>query len=57
VPPPEGARREGDVYQALLERPGLYNAALVRQEMGEPFAAVQLPAEEVEAPAFAFQEL
>jgi anaerobic selenocysteine-containing dehydrogenase len=57
VPPAEGARREGDVYQSLLERPGLYNAAQVRQEMGETFAAVQLPTEDAEAPAFAFSEL
>ncbi|MCC6423134.1 MAG: (2Fe-2S)-binding protein [Phycisphaerales bacterium] len=57
VPPVEGTRREGDVYQTLLERPGIYNAAQVRQEMGEPFAAVQLPTDDAEAPAFAFSEL
>jgi len=57
VPPPEGTRRAGDVYYTLLGRSGLYNAQVVRQEMGEPFAAVQLPSENVEAPAHEFVEL
>ncbi|MDB5296460.1 MAG: nuoG [Phycisphaerales bacterium] len=55
--PLEGARREGDVYYKLLGRPGLYNAEAVRQEMGEPFAAVKLPTDAAEAPAFEFAEL
>jgi NADH-quinone oxidoreductase subunit G len=51
VMPPDGARRDGDVYYKLLNRPGLYNAEIVRQEMGEPFAALKLPTEvELEAP-------
>jgi NADH dehydrogenase/NADH:ubiquinone oxidoreductase subunit G len=51
VLPPDGARREGDVYYKLLNRPGLYNAEVVRQEMGAPFAEIKLPAEaELEAP-------
>jgi len=51
VAPPEGARREGDVFYHLLNRPGLYNAAVVREEMGEPFASIPAPAESaVEAP-------
>jgi hypothetical protein len=41
----------------MLGRPGLYNAHAVRQEMGEPFAAVALPGEASEAPAFDFVEL
>ena len=45
VAPPEGVRREGDVFYHLLNRPGLYNAAVVREEMGEPFASVRLAAE------------
>ena len=57
VMPPEGARREGDVYYKLLGRPGLYDADTVRQEMGEPFAKVKLPAADVEEPAFEFAEL
>jgi NADH-quinone oxidoreductase subunit G len=57
VAPPEGARREGDVYYKLLGRPGLYNAEAVRQEMGEPFAAVAVPAEPSEEPAPQFAEL
>ena len=57
VPPPEGARRDGDVYYKLLGRPGLYNAEVVRQEMGEPFASVKVPAEEKNEPAPQFVEL
>jgi NADH-quinone oxidoreductase subunit G len=57
VAPPEGARREGDVYYKLLGRPGLYNAEVVRGEMGEPFAAIQTPAREAAEPAFEFAEL
>jgi NADH-quinone oxidoreductase subunit G len=57
VAPMEGARREGDVYYALLGRPGLYNAAVVRREMGEPFATVRLPAGREVSPAFEFVEL
>jgi anaerobic selenocysteine-containing dehydrogenase len=57
VPVPEGVRRAGDVYYTMLGRPGLYNAQDVRQEMGEPFASVQLPAERVDAPAYDFVEL
>jgi NADH-quinone oxidoreductase subunit G len=57
VPPPEGARREGDVYYALLGRPGLYNVQVVRQEMGEPFASIALPGDEETAPAPQFVEL
>ena len=57
VQPPEGTRREGDVYYRLLGRPGVYNAEAVRQEMGEPFATVMLPSDKEEAPAFEFAEL
>jgi NADH-quinone oxidoreductase subunit G len=57
VPPPEGARREGDVYYQLLGRPGLYNAEIVRREMGEPFASVKVPSREANEPAFEFVEL
>jgi len=56
VRPPEGARRNGDVYYNLLKRAGLYNAEAVRKEMGEPFTAVILPSETEEhqaAPQFA----
>jgi len=50
VMPPDGARREGDVYYNLLNRPGIYNAEVVRQEMGQPFAELKLPSDaEVEA--------
>jgi NADH-quinone oxidoreductase subunit G len=54
---PEGARREGDVYLAILGRPGLYNAAAVRKEMGDPFAAVSVPSSVKDEPAFEFAEL
>lgn len=57
VPPPEGARREGDVYLKLLGRAGLYNAQDIRQEMGEAFGPIRLPAAQEAAPAFEFVEL
>jgi NADH-quinone oxidoreductase subunit G len=57
VPPVEGARRAGDVYYELFGRQTRYNAAAVRQEMGEPFAAVQVPSDKAEEPAFDFVEL
>jgi NADH-quinone oxidoreductase subunit G len=57
VPGPEGTRRAGDLYYGILGRAGLYNAQVVRREMGEPFANVELPSEEDKAPAFDFVEL
>lgn len=57
VPPPDGARREGDVYYHLLGRTGLYNAQVVRQEMGEAFAGVEIPKANEAEPAFEFVEL
>ena len=57
IAPPEGARREGDVYYAILGRSGLYNAAVVRREMGEPFASVKEPAADAHEPAFEFVDL
>jgi hypothetical protein len=57
VPPPEGARRAGDDYYALLGRRGRYDAAAVREEMGEPFAGVKIPSARAEEPAFDFVEL
>src|SRR5207249_11544088 len=57
VMPPEGARREGDVYYKLLGRPGVYNADDVRAEMGEPFASVRLPTARAVEPVMEFVEL
>jgi NADH-quinone oxidoreductase subunit G len=57
VPPPDGARREGDVYYKLLGRSGFYNAAEVRAEMAGPFAEAALPEENAAEPAFEFVEL
>jgi NADH-quinone oxidoreductase subunit G len=57
VPPPEGTRREGDVYLNLLSRREMYNAETIRREMGEPFAAVQVETGKKDEPAFAFAEL
>jgi NADH-quinone oxidoreductase subunit G len=57
VPPPPGVYREADVYYKLLNRPGLYDAEAVRGEMGEPFAAIQIPTESASAPAPQFVEL
>jgi anaerobic selenocysteine-containing dehydrogenase len=41
IAPPQGTRREGDVYYKLLGRSGQYHAATVRSEMGEPFTSVK----------------
>jgi NADH-quinone oxidoreductase subunit G len=57
IAPPEGARREGDVYLRLLGERRLYNAAQVRSEMGDPFAAISLPAESAAAATPQFVEL
>ena len=57
VPPPEGTRREGDVYLKLLGRKGLFNASIIRQEMGDIFTSVALPSDSAEEPAFEFVEL
>ncbi len=57
VAPPETTRKMGDVYYTMLAKKGLYNAEIVRAEMGEPFAAVHLPKEKVNAPAYEFVEL
>ena len=57
VPPPDGARREGDVYYRLLRREGFYSAEDVRAEMGEPFASVKLPEANIAEPAPEFVEL
>jgi NADH-quinone oxidoreductase subunit G len=57
TPPPQGARREGDVYLNLLGRRDLYNAQDIRHEMGEPFSGVKLPAAKHAEPAFEFAEL
>ncbi len=57
IAPPAGAKREGDVYYKLLGRAGLYNAALVRREMGEPFASVAALGDRIEEPTFEFVEL
>ncbi|HZL38266.1 MAG TPA: 2Fe-2S iron-sulfur cluster-binding protein [Tepidisphaeraceae bacterium] len=57
VAPPDGARREGDVYYQLLGRTGLYNAQVIRREMGEPFAGIKVPEEAENEPAPQFVEL
>ncbi len=58
VPPPDGTRREGDVYLNLLQRREPYNAATIRREMGDAFAAVTLVTNDAAAaPAFEFAEL
>ena len=57
VAPPDGAMREGDVYYKLLGRSGQYNAEVVRQEMGEPFASAKISTDEAPSPAFDFAEL
>jgi NADH-quinone oxidoreductase subunit G len=57
VPPPDGISREGDIYLSLLGRTGLYNAETIRHEMGEPFASIKVPQEQVDAPTMEFVEL
>jgi NADH-quinone oxidoreductase subunit G len=57
VPPPDGARREGDVYLNVLGQAGLYGPLTVRQQMGAPFNEVPLPTDRSEEPAFEFAEL
>ena len=57
VTPPEGVRREGDIYLHLLGRSGLYSAPAIRREMGEPFESVRIPEPAGAEPAFEFQEL
>jgi NADH-quinone oxidoreductase subunit G len=57
IAPPEGSRREGDVYFKLLGRTGAYNAADVRKEMGGPLAEITMPDENAAEPAFEFVEL
>jgi NADH-quinone oxidoreductase subunit G len=57
IRPPEGPRREGDVYMSLLGRTGMYNAAAVRKEMGEPFASIKLPSAKLEERSLEFVEL
>ena len=57
IAPPEGARREGDVYLKLLGRTGMYSAASIRAEMGEPFASVAQPEARTDEPAYEFVEL
>jgi NADH-quinone oxidoreductase subunit G len=57
IAPPEGAAREGDVYNLLLGRGGLYDARAVRAEMGGAFAQVVVPVVAHESPALELIEL
>lgn len=54
---PEGTKREGDVYLTLLNRREKYEARSIRKEMGEAFADVKIPEENLTEPAFEFAEL
>jgi NADH-quinone oxidoreductase subunit G len=57
IAPPEGTRREGDVYFKLLGRTGFYNADAVRKEIGGDLAKIELPKDEASSPAFEFVEV
>jgi NADH-quinone oxidoreductase subunit G len=57
VPPPEGARREIEVYAKVLGRPGVANVADIRAELGDSFAAVIVPTGKEPEPAMEFVEL
>ncbi len=51
VAPPEGVRRDGDVYMTLFGRQGLYHAETIRRDMGGAFAEVKLPGSTAKAHA------
>ncbi len=56
-PPRDGAMREGDVYAKLLGR-SKYDAAHIREEMGEGFATITVPTgTEADEPAMEFVEI
>jgi len=57
VQPLEGTRREGDVYLTILGRKETYSAVKIREELGEAFATVKSPEENLTEPAFEFAEL
>ena len=57
VAPPEGTRREADVYLNLLGRRETYHAETIRGEMGDVFAAVTPAVAGAAEPAFEFAEL
>ena len=57
VAPPAGVTREADVYMRAMARPGVYNAPLIRAEMGELFASVKLPVQKSREPAMEFVDL
>jgi NADH-quinone oxidoreductase subunit G len=57
VRPPEGARREGDIYMTLLGRAEMFNAEVIRKEMGEPFASIKVPLAPAVEPSMEFVEL
>jgi NADH-quinone oxidoreductase subunit G len=57
IAPPDGTRREGDIYLNLLSRRELYSAEVIRSEMGEPFATAKLEVAKNAEPAFEFAEL
>jgi NADH-quinone oxidoreductase subunit G len=57
IAPPEGARRESDVYFTMLGRTGQAVAADVRAEMGDPFHTVAAPPEKQAEPQMEFVEL
>ena len=51
VAPPEGVRRDGDVYMTLFGRQGLYHAETIRRDMGGAFAEVKMPGSTAKAHA------
>ncbi|MEZ0263695.1 MAG: 2Fe-2S iron-sulfur cluster-binding protein [Phycisphaerae bacterium] len=57
VPAPDGVRRAGDVYASILGRTAKYSAEAVRGEIGGDLAAVTLPSERTEEPAYEFVDL
>ena len=57
IAPPQGVRREADIYLALHGETGLFNADAIRARMGGPFASVALPTDQHEAAATHFVEL
>ncbi len=60
VAPPEGTISEAEVYLRLLDQAAgdwRYDAAAVRRQMGEPFAAAALPLADEPEPIFEFSDI
>jgi NADH-quinone oxidoreductase subunit G len=57
VQPPDGVKRDGEVYLKILGKAGRYDAAAIRDEIGDPFDGVKAPVAATPSPSFEFVEL